>query len=376
MKVVLIGTTADCVLGFRFSLIMDLISQGHEVYAFANDYSDQQIQYLRSYGVSPIKYNLSRSSLNFLRDIKILFDLKNHLQRLKPDVVLSYFVKPVIYGNIAARLANIPNRIILLEGLGYVYTPDKNGFGPKKRILQIALGLLFTLSFSFASTLLFLNKDDPKSLSTFTKYNSDKVKILGGIGIDLINFPYAKPNLDRPVRFIFIGRLLAEKGIFELLEATKLVKSKYRDIELVILGAIDEDNPASLTQKDIERLEDQKIAIYPGQVSNVLPWINEAHVFVLPSYREGLPRSTQEAMAVGRPILTTDVPGCRETVIECRNGFIVPPYNAEKLAEKMIWFIENPQQIVLMGFESRTIAEQVFSAQNVNAKIIKIMGLT
>lgn len=371
----MIGTIANCVFGFRISLIKELISKGHEVYAFAHDYSNDEKQYLKSIGVEPIDYKLLRTSLNIFSDLKMMFQLRNQLKSIQPDIVLSYFVKPVIFGTLAARLAKVPNSITLLEGLGHVHTPHKNGYGLKKRALQIFLGLLFTLSFKFASKLIFLNEDDPKSLSNSTRFSSAKVEILGGIGLELSDYPYSKPDLSKPIRFIFVGRLLAEKGINELLKATKLVKEKYDNVELVILGGLDKANPASLTQNDIDSFSKQELVIYPGQVTNVSQWLKDSHIFVLPSYREGLPRSTQEAMAIGRPILTTDVPGCRETVIDGKNGFLVPAFSVEKLAEKMIWFIENPEQISPMGRASRNIAEEKFSAHEVNAKMLEIMGL-
>ena len=375
MKIVMIGTTANCVLGFRGSLIKELIIRGHEVYAFAIDYTDAQRQLLKSLGAVPVDYVLFRSGLNILADLKMMFRLKAKLEAIKPDIVLSYFVKPVIYGTVAARLANIPIRIAMLEGLGYVHTASQNGYGFKKRILQIVQGVLFTISFKFATRIVFLNPDDPNDLSKMTLFSKSKVEVLGGIGLELLDYPYSKPNMNNPIRFIFVARLLAEKGIYQLIEAIKLVQEKYPSTELVVLGSLDEDNPAGLTKKDLDDLIKQEIIIYPGQVANVNEWLSSSHVFVLPSYREGVPRSTQEAMAVGRPIITTDVPGCRETVVDGKNGFLVPAFDVDILSEKMIWFIQNPERIESMGFASRCIAEEKFDVHKVNAKMLKIMGI-
>jgi len=376
MKIVMIGTTANCVLGFRGSLIKELIIRGHEVYAFAIDYTDAQRQLLKSLGAVPVDYVLFRSGLNILADLKMMFRLKTKLEAIKPDIVLSYFVKPVIYGTVAARLANIPIRIAMLEGLGYVHTASQNGYGFKKRILQIVQGVLFTISFKFATRVIFLNPDDPIDLSKMTLFSKSKVEILGGIGLELLDYPYSKPNMNNPIRFIFVARLLAEKGIYQLIEAIKLVQEKYPSTELVVLGSLDEDNPAGLTKKDLDDLIKQEIIIYPGQVANVNEWLSNSHVFVLPSYyREGVPRSTQEAMAVGRPIITTDVPGCRETVVDGKNGFLVPAFDIEKLAEKMIFFIEHLAKIESMGLVSRRMAEERFDVHRVNANMLEIMGL-
>jgi len=375
MKIVMIGTTANCVLGFRGSLIKELIIKGHEVYAFAIDYSDTQRQLLKSLGVVPVDYMLSRSGLNMLADLKMMFQLKAKLEAIKPDIVLSYFIKPVIYGTVAARLANVPIRIAMLEGLGYVHTAGQNGYGFKKRILQIVQGVLFTISFKFATRVVFLNSDDPNDLSKMTLFSKSKVEVMGGIGVELLDYPYSKPDMNNPIRFIFVARLLLEKGIYQLLEAIKLVQEKYPSTELVVLGDLDEDNPASLTKKALDDLIKQGKLTYPGQVANVNEWLSNSHIFVLPSHREGLPRSTQEAMAVGRPIITTDVPGCRETVVDGKNGFLVPAFDGERLAEKMIYFVECPAQIELMGLASRRMAEEKFDVHKVNAKMLEIMGL-
>ena len=263
----------------------------------------------------------------------------------------------------------------MLEGLGHTYTKDINGFTIKKRVLQLALGCLFSLSFKFATKIIFLNSDDPNDLSKTTLFSKKKIEVLGGIGIDLSDYPYSKPNLDSPMRFIFVARLLIEKGVYQLIDAIKLVRKKYDFVELVILGGIDEENPASLSEEEVNNLSRQEIITYPGEVNNVSKWLKDSHVFVLPSFREGLPRSTQEAMAIGRPILTTDVPGCRETVEDGENGFLVSVFDVENLAAKMIWFIEHPDKIEKMGIISRQMAEENFDSIKVNAKMCEFMGV-
>ena len=375
-KIAIIGTLASSIVGFRGPLINELVCKGHKVYAFAIDYSDQQRDLLASLGVVAVDYGLSRSGLNPVADLKMMFQLKTKLENINPDITLSYFIKPVIYGTLAAKLARVPTCVAMVEGLGYVHTPNKDGFGFKKRILQVVQGFLFTISFHFASKVIFLNPDDPKDLLKTTFFSKSKVEILGGIGLELMDFPYSKPEINKSVRFIFVARLLAEKGIYVLLEAIKLVQVKHPSTELVVLGGLDNDNPAGLTQQHLDELIRQKVIIYPGQVSNVREWLSDSHIFVLPSFREGVPRSSQEAMAVGLPIISTDVPGCRETVIDGENGFLVPAFDAVKLAEKMSWFVEHPEQIVPMGLSSRRIAEEKFDVHKVNAKMLEIMGLS
>lgn len=378
MKVVIIGTVASSIFGFRKPLIKEIIEKGHDVYALAIDYTDEQKNELRSWGVTAIDYQLSRSGLNPISDLNMMFSLKNILQSIKPDVVFSYFVKPVIYGSLAAKLAKVPKIVAMLEGLGSVHTPSMSGWSFKMKALQYIQGFLFTISFRITDDIIFLNPDDPIDLSKyipFYNYHS-KTNVLGGIGLEIDDFPYTKVDIRKPIRFVFIARLLAEKGIHQLVSAMEIVKNKHSGAELLILGKLDKASPSSLTAEELDKLIEKKIIIYPGHVPNVDDWIVDSHIFVLPSYyREGVPRSTQEAMAIGRPILTTDVPGCRETVIDGENGFLVPAFEVKKLAEKMIWFIENPERIEPMGLASRKMAEEKFDVRKVNKKLLSIMGL-
>jgi len=197
--------------------------------------------------------------------------------------------------------------------------------------------------------------------------------VLGGIGLDLKNYACSQPDSTKQ-RFIFIGRLLAEKGINEYIAAAKLVKQNHPTAEFVVLGGLDEGNPGGLRKAELDKLIADDIVIYPGHVDDVPKWIADASVFVLPSYyREGVPRSTQEAMAIGRPVITTDVPGCRETVVDGVNGFIVPPWNSDVIAQAMIRFIEHPELIEKMGLESYRMAQEKFDVVKVNAKLMRIL---
>ena len=199
------------------------------------------------------------------------------------------------------------------------------------------------------------------------------INILGGIGVDLDKFSYTKAPTD-PISFIFIARLLAEKGIFEYLEAAKIVKEKYKYVKFYIFGSFDEHNPFGLTQEELKPYLDSGVVIYPGFVNDIKERIVNSSIFVLPSYyREGVPRSTQEAMAIGRVVITTNSVGCRETVEDGVNGFLVPPFDSKILAQKMIYFIQNPEMIVQMGIESRKIAEVKFNINEKNGRFAKII---
>lgn len=375
MKIVLVSqNVSPGLLIFRLDFIKYLVSQGHTVYAFALDYTAESKILVEALGATPVDYSLSKTGLNPISDIKDTLALSKKIKALQPDVVFSFFVKPSIYGTIAAKLAGVPRRIAMLEGLGYIHTPSKTGFSAKKRLLQLVHGCLCMLGYAFADKVLFLNPDDPKDLARKSLLNRNKLKVLGPIGLNLEAFPYKTINDYGPIRFIFIARLLAEKGIFEFLAAARLVKKLHPNSEFVVLGGLDPDNPAALTSFQLDEVIKEGIIIYPGHVSNVSEWIASSHVFVLPSfYREGVPRSTQEAMAIGRAIITTDVPGCRETVTNGVNGFLVPPFDVDTLAEKMCYFIDSPREIHRMGNESYRIAQERFDVNKINPIIAEII---
>ena len=359
---------------FRSDFIRYLIEQGYEVYAFALDYTDETKVAVAALGAIPVDYSLSKTGMNPFRDLKDTWALSRKLKEITPNVVFSFFVKPSIYGTLAAKLAGVPRRVAMLEGLGYIHTPTVKGFSFKKRVLQFIHGALCTAGYAFADKVLFLNPDDPIDLSKKSLLNQSKLQVLGPIGLDLDLYSFSPVDLSKPVRFIFIARLLAEKGIFEYLAAARLVKQKYPNVEFVVLGGLDPDNPAALTKKQLDEVIKEDLIIYPGHVNNVNEWIANSHVFVLPSfYREGIPRSTQEAMAIGRAVITTDVPGCRETVVEGVNGYLVPPWDATALAEKMLYLIENPEAVKAMGAESHRIACELFDVNKINPVLANIL---
>lgn len=375
MRIILIGTTADSMINFRKTLIKEMSESNHEVFCFAIDYNKEQKDKIKKLGATPVDYILSRSGLNPFSDIKNTIKLSSKIKDIKPDIVLSYFSKPSIYGSWAAKLAKTPNIFAMLEGLGFCFTSQKEGKDWKKIFLRRIQILLYKITFPRINGLILLNKDDETDL---IKKNNINVKtfILGGIGLDLNEYPYTPINKNNKISFIFIARLLREKGIFEYINAAKIIKIKYPETTFNVLGAIDSENPGGIKLEQLEELKNTGIINYPGFVKNVNEWLNNSDIFVLPSYyREGIPRSTQEAMAIGRPIITTNVPGCKETVHEGKNGFLVSPWSAEDLAEKMIFFIENPDLIEKMGQESYHIAKTKYDCHKVNYNLMRILRM-
>lgn len=376
MNIVIIATVASSFLGFRADLIKSLLEQKHTVYAFTSEYSKEQLRLIESSGAIPVTYKLNRGGINPLLDIKATYELSKRIKDIAPDLVFCYFSKPVIFGTLAAKLAKAPKVIGMLEGLGYTFTDQPEGLSKKTQLIKSVQVFLYKVALPQLDKLIFLNPDDPKDLLEHYSIKVKRVEVLGGIGLKLNNYPYEPiESINLPVKFLFIGRLLKEKGIHDFIGAVKKVKQRYPETQFTVLGEIDSANLGALKQSELDELISLNIINYPGQVDNVQQWIADNHVFVLPSYREGVPRSTQEAMAMGRAVITTDVPGCRETVVDGVNGFLVEKWNPQTLAEKMIYFIEHPEQIKIMGEESYKIAKEKFDVNEVNKRLLEILEL-
>ncbi|MEG0344387.1 MAG: glycosyltransferase family 4 protein [Acinetobacter sp.] len=375
-KIILIGTIASSFYGFRADLIQTLVQRGHQVYAFTSEYSDLDLEKIKSLGAIPMTYGLNRGGLNPLSDLIATYKLSKKIKEIAPDLVFSYFTKPVIFGTLAAKWAKVPKKIGMLEGLGYTFTDQPEGLNTKTEFIKRIQVFLYKIALPQLEQLIFLNPDDPKDLLEKYAIQIKKVEILGGIGLNLQTYLFDPiESVEQPISFLFIGRLLKEKGIHDFVAAAKIVKETYPETQFTVLGAIDHHNLGALQQSELEDLISSKVINYPGHVDNIQEWIANSDVFVLPSYREGVPRSTQEAMAIGRAVITTDVPGCRETVVDGVNGFLTPRWNVQALAEKMIYFIEHPEQVKIMGDASHKIAVEKFDANKVNQKLMNILGL-
>lgn len=372
MKIAVISNVAVSLLNFRGPLLAEMCRRGHEVLAFAPDFDSDSRAALIAMGVQPIDFSMSRSGMNPLRELAVILELRRLLRQHRPDVSFAYFLKPVIYGTIAAWLAGVSRRYGAIEGLGFAFTPTEKT-DVRRWIVQLAVTFLARFAFMRMDRVIFLNPDDMKELSPRRLVGAQRTVLLGAIGVDLQEWSVA-PLPVGDVTFILIARLLRDKGIGEYVAAARILRADYPQVRFLLLGGLDR-NPAAISKAEVESWVAEGLIEWPGHVP-VGPWLARASVFVLPSYyREGLPRSTQEAMAVGRPVITTDSPGCRETVVEGRNGFLVPPRDAVALASAMRHFLKHPQDIAPMGAESRKLAEERFDVHVQNARLLALMGL-
>lgn len=371
-SVAIITNYGPSVVRFRGALIRALTARGIAVMALAPDYDDRTRAQVRELGARPVDYSLDRVGLNPLRDLADVVRLARLLRVLRPDATLSAFVKPVVYGTIAAALARVKRRYAMIEGLGYLFTvQDRETV--RRRALRALLSVLLRVACGLADRVFFLNEDDRGMFVRRRLAASAKTRNIGAIGVDLAAFPETPVPAGDP-SFLFIGRLLKEKGAREFVAAARLLRSRGVSARFVMLGGLDA-NPGSVGAEEAAQWAADGIVEWPGQVDDVPGWIARSTVFVLPSYREGMPRSTQEAMAMGRAVVTTDAPGCRDTVIEGRNGFKVPIMDAAALAAAMERFVDDPALAAAMGRESRRIAEERFDVDKINAVILAEMGI-
>lgn len=371
MKILLIGNQASTIILFRKKLIEQLVSMGISVNVLTMDNDREKFLQISQLGATPEQYEFSRSGMNPLSDMVNTVALSKKIRLINPDVVFCFFPKPVIFGTLAAKLAGVEYIYNLLEGLGFCYTAHKKPDSFKKQVLKQIQTFLYKVTLPRSKKVLFLNPDDYRDLIVHNKIVIADSEVIGGIGVDLKQYAYSLPATNT-LHFGMVSRLLVEKGVREFVEAAKIVKQKYPEVKFSIAGAID-DNPGGITRDQLNSWKKEGHVDFLGQITDVKGYLTELSVFVLPSYREGIPRSTQEAMSIGRAVITTDVPGCRETINHGSNGFMIPPWNVELLAEAMINFIEDPQQVITMGKESRRIAEEKFDENVATDKLISIL---
>jgi glycosyltransferase involved in cell wall biosynthesis len=371
MKIVMITSGGATVPNFRGLLIRTLVERGIEVVAMAPDWNDALRARTRGMGAEPVDISLDRAGVKPFRDLADCWRLRQQLAAHAPDAVLCYFVKPAIFGSLAAWAARIPRRIALIEGLGYIFTDGEGSDSPKRRLLRGVSRLLFKVGLLAADRVAFLNENDAEQFRKMQLVPRKKITVLGGIGVDLDQLALSPPP-PGPVTFLMMGRLLREKGVREFVAAARQVKAMHPQTRFILLGDRDA-NPGSVSREELAEWTDSGIVEWPGHVDDAPAWLRQASVFVLPSYREGVPRSTQEAAALGRAIITTNAVGCRETVVEGRNGFMVPVRSIDELAQAMLRFVKEPHLIARMGAASRALAEERFDAHAWNERMARLL---
>ncbi|MCO8068309.1 glycosyltransferase family 4 protein [Acinetobacter schindleri] len=379
MKFLMISSFLPSVLNFRGKLLEAIASGGYEIHIMAPEFANfpEELQKLQALGYHLHEIPMQRTGTNLLADLKLLKNLYQQIRHIQPDYVLSYTIKPVIYGTLASWLAKVPHRFALITGLGYAFQNVESG---KRSLFQKMVHGLYAQALKHSDKVFFQNPDDLKLFQDMHLLEANKpTVVVNGSGVNVQDFdvmPLPK-NKEGQVKasFLLIARLLGDKGVCEYAESARIIKAQYPEAEFHLVGWID-DNPSAIAQAELDEWIADTRLIYWGKLSDVRPAIAESSVYVLPSYREGTPRTVLEAMAMGRAIITTDAPGCRETVSHGINGYLVEVKSVDDLVQSMQYFIEDPKLIELMGQRSRDIALNKYDVHQVNKHMLREMGIS
>lgn len=378
-KFLMISSFLPSVLNFRGKLLEAIHQQGYEIHIVAPDLTSFSAEHekLLDLGYFIHEVSMQRTGTNPVADLKTLQSMYTLIKKIKPDYVLSYTIKPVIYGTLAAWLAKVPHRYALITGLGYAFQNIEQH--SKRSIFQKLVHGLYQQALSRSHKAFFQNPDDLKLFQDLKLLSSNTpAVVVNGSGVNVTDFnvlPLPQNEQQQAkISFLLIARLLVDKGVREYAEAAKIIQQQYPHVEFNLVGWIDE-NPSAITQQELDQWVGNKTVKYWGKLVDVRPAIAESSVYVLPSYREGTPRTVLEAMAMGRAIITTDAPGCRETVIDGDNGFLVEVKSVQSLVEAMQKFINQPELIEKMGNRSREIALHKYDVHQVNTHMMQEMGL-
>jgi glycosyltransferase involved in cell wall biosynthesis len=362
-RIVLSSNTAFSLYNFRLHWMRALKEKGYEVMAISPEDGKYSELLRREFSFFPVK-SLDRKGKNPIKDLKLFFEYFLLFRRLKPDLVINFTIKPNIYGSISAGLLGIPS-ISAITGLGYVFI--------RESWLTKLVKLLYWLAFRFNRAVVFLNSED---LNTLRNISKEKSFLIESEGIDI---KYFDPELCKEAKkdeftFLFVGRLLTDKGIYELTRAYEKLKKEKPKVKLIIVGSPDEGNPNSISKGELEKWVKEGLIEWHGFQEDVRPFYCMADCVVLPSYREGIPRVLLEAMAMEKPIITTDAPGCRNVCVDGVNGFLVKPKDVESLYLAMKRMVElGDEKLKEFGKAGRRLAEEKYSVEKIVGEYINLI---
>lgn len=364
MKILLFANTDWYIYNFRLSLAKELRGQGYEVVLLSppGDFQER----LQANGFQWIPFPLSRQGINPFNELQTIWRLLRLYQRVKPDVVHHFTIKPVIYGSLAAHLLRIPGIINSITGLGHLFIDP----APLTRMLRGLAKMLYRISLR-RTQVIFENPEDRDIFIQNRLLLPKQSHLILGTGVDVDKFHPTPKNADTPL-VLFSSRLLATKGLFEFIEAARILKQKGINARLAIAGTADPGNPASIPQGKIDTWKQSGLVEWWGWQDDMPSALAKTDIFCLPSYREGVPNALLEACASGLPVITTDVPGCRDVVKHGVNGLLVPVQNATGLADALETLIINPDLRQKMGVAGREIAVNLFSQTKVNAETLAV----
>lgn len=365
-KVLFIVNIDSFFISHRLPIAIQALENGYDVHLACSDSGFFDL--LQQKGITVHRIHLSRSGMNVFSEIKSLISIYSIIKNVNPDIIHCITIKPVIYGSILSRFCFVKKRVFSISGLGYVFIENSL----KVRLLRRIVSYLYRLGLNNSfSTVIFQNSDD---MNMFIKLNIVKHKssrLIKGSGVDLSLYQY-KPINNASVTILFLARLLLDKGVIEFCEAAKILTEKYPNVEFVLVGDLDPDNPNSMSSFELAHYSTNGFVKHYGYRTDIPNVISASNIVVLPSYREGLPKSLIEAAACGRPVITTDVPGCRDAILPNVTGLLVPAQNISLLVSAIEELILFPHKAREMGLQGRIFAETTFSIDDVVASHFEI----
>jgi glycosyltransferase involved in cell wall biosynthesis len=372
-RILFLGADAEYMFKFRANLMVAAQARGWDVHVAAARLYDFDVAKFAAMSVTFTLWDVAKAGINPLRDAGSLLQLRAILARLKPDILFAHTIKPVIYGGLLAAAAGVPRRVAMIPGLGHTFMPPKS---LANRLSGAVARAGYRAALARDHMIIFHNPDDMADMrrAGVLAAGAPAARVYGS-GVDMAHFA-AQPFPDGPPRFLMLARLLREKGVFEFIEAARIVRRALPRARFALVGAPDA-NPSAASAAEIAAWRAEGIVDVPGPTSDPRPDFASSHVFVLPSWREGTPRTNLEAMAIGRAIVTTDAPGCRETVRHGVNGLLVPARNPRALAAAMIELGSDLARAKAMGEAGLAWCRQTFELGAVTqATIDLVLGET
>ncbi len=370
-RILVVGALDVSLLRFRGRLVSDLIARGHELHVAAPSVSPERRAAFEDMGARVHEYPLSRTGLDPFRDLGTVRALSRLMKEHDIELVFPYTLKPVIYASFAARMRGV-TAVSLITGLGYAFA---QAAAPRARLVRAAVVALLRRALCGNAAVLFQNPDDLALFRAEGLLPRDlPVEVVAGSGVDLEEFPASPTRTDDPdagVRVVFAARLIREKGIDLYLDAAEALKPEFPDVSFDVLGELQPGSPSAIDGTRLRELVARGIVEWHGRRPDIQRFLSRASVFVLPSwYREGVPRSLLEALATGLAVVTTDSPGCRETVRDGVNGRLVPPRDGAALIHALRDLLSDRERTGSMGRASAVLARERFDVRLVNRAVV------
>jgi glycosyltransferase involved in cell wall biosynthesis len=358
LKIIFVVNTLEFFLSHRLPIAIAAQKHGYSVHVASMD--SLEVDKITHYGFVHHKIPFTRSGHNPLVELISFFFLYRLFANLKPDLVHLITIKPVLYGGVAARMARVKSVVAAISGLGTVFIAQTKKAFVRRWIITI----MYNLAFSDNTAVIFQNPNDRSTLLKFCRLKPKQVRTIKGSGVDLDSYCVAPQPVGTPV-VVMAARLLKDKGVFEFIEAAKILRSRNVSLVMRLIGTQDQGNPSSVSDAALALWKKEGVVELRGYCSDISYQYAEANIVCLPSYREGLPKGLIEAAACGRAVVTTDVPGCRDAIDPDVTGILVPVKDASALADAIQKLVESPNKCIQMGKSGRKLAVQEFDIEKV-----------